>query len=123
LEIGEPVGSITCRTNPQESKAMKTVLKMLWPFKHVADYQRRYETQRELLMQRVAVCNELERQIVHLLALQKEHEKQIEELQQALDKEHSRSECFRDQIISLRKEITEFTEVTRIIGNRIAEKL
>jgi hypothetical protein len=118
LEIGEPVGSITCRTNPQESKAMKTVLKMLWPFKHVADYQRRYETQRELLMQRVAVCNELERQIVHLLALQKEHEKQIEELQEAWKKE-----CFRDQIISLRKEITEFTEVTRIIGNRIAEKL
>lgn len=102
---------------------MKTVLKMLWPFKHVPDYERRYETQRELLMQRVAICNELEQQIVELLALQKEHEKQIEELQEAWKKECSRSKCFRDQIISLRKEITEFTEVTRIIGNRIADKL
>jgi hypothetical protein len=123
LEIGESIGSITCRTNPQESKAMMNILKMLWPFKRVADYQRRYETQRELLIQRIHVCNDLERQIIQLLALQKEHEKQIAELQQALDKEHSRSECFRDQIISLRKEITEFTEVTRIIGNRIAQKL
>ena len=102
---------------------MKNVLKILWPFKHVTDYERRYETQRELLMQRVAVCNELERQIVQLLALQKQHEKQIEELQQACDYEYSRSRFFRDQSIALRKEIHKFDEVTRIIGNRIAEKL
>jgi hypothetical protein len=123
LEIGESIGSNARRTNPQESKAMKPVLKMLWPFKHGPDYERRYETQRELLMQRIHICNDLERQIVELLALQKEHEKQIAELQQAVDKEHGRARFFHEQARQLRKEIHEFNEVTRIIGNRIAEKL
>ena len=102
---------------------MKTVLKMLWPFKHVTDYERRYETQQELLVQRIHICNDLERQIVDLLALQKKHEKQIEELNAELDNEYSRLRFFRGQFIALWKEINEFNKVTRIIGNRIAEKL
>ena len=118
MEIGESIGSNARRTNTQESKAMKTILNILWPFKHGPDYERRYETQRELLMQRVAVCNELERQIVHLLALQKKHEKQIAELQYAVDKAHSRLRFFRDKAIALRHE---FSEVTQILGKDIAE--
>ncbi len=86
-------------------------------------YAERLKSLEQHLIARIHICNDLENQIRKLLDVQKEHEKQIAELQEALEKECLRSKCFRDQIISLRKEITEFTEVTRIIGNRIAGKL
>lgn len=86
-------------------------------------YAERLKSLEQRLIERIHICNDLENQIGKLLDVQKEHEKQIAELQQAVDNEHGRARFFREQAKQLQKEIHEFNEVTRIIGNRIAGKL
>jgi len=96
---------------------MKTVLKMFWPFKHVADYQRRYETQRELLMQRVAVCNELERQITDSIVVRTKLENRIEELQEELAKVQCHANFLESQAITMGKGLQ---EMHRLFANHVA---